>query len=62
MKRLKVKWIGLKVNPLVLLKPSPLADLNKENENKEGKEVDRTKRYYEKGDITSYTISNIKKR
>jgi hypothetical protein len=34
-RRLKVKWIELKVNPSLLLQPSPPTNLNKDKEKKE---------------------------
>jgi hypothetical protein len=43
MRKLKVRWVGLKLSPPLLLKPSPLVDLDKEKDKRIGNKLRKYK-------------------
>jgi hypothetical protein len=47
MRKIKSKWIGLRMNPPLLLPITLVADINRDKEEEEWEEIERTKGYYE---------------
>jgi hypothetical protein len=62
MRKLKTKWIGLKMNPPLLLPIAPVSDINRDKEEEEWEETVKTKGYYEKQDITRYIAWDIRQK
>jgi hypothetical protein len=47
MRNLKTKWIGLRMNPPLLLFVAPMVDINKEKEEEEWEKIVKAKGYHE---------------
>jgi hypothetical protein len=60
MRKLKTKWIGLNMNPPLLLPVAPMADINKDKEEEEWEEIVKTKGYHEQQAITRYIAWDIR--
>jgi hypothetical protein len=61
MRKLKTKWIGIRMNPPLLLLIAPMDDINREKEEAEWEEIVNTKGYHEKQSITRYISWDVRK-
>jgi hypothetical protein len=55
------KWIGLRMNPPLLLPVAPVADLNTGKEEEEWAKIVKNKGYHEQQSITRYVAWDMRK-
>jgi len=60
MRKLKTKWIGLRMNPPLILHVAPIVDISKEKEEEEWERIVNTKGYHEKQSTTIYISWDIR--
>jgi hypothetical protein len=60
LRNMRTNWIGLRMNPPLLLPVAPVADLNKEKEEEEWAKIVKVKGYHEQQSITRYVAWDMR--
>jgi hypothetical protein len=60
LRKIKLKWIGLRLNPPLLLHPTPIRELYDEKEKHDCKEIKKNAEYHCRGAITEFVAYDLK--